>query len=266
VRELRLRVAGGEVEGVLDALLPALPGGLHLLSDGGQVELRILDSTATPSESELRDLVGSRLAALSVHDVSEDWQERRLERYRPLVVAERLLVRPDWAPPGTDDELTEIVLAESNAFGTGMHPTTQACLAVLAESDPGGSLADYGCGSGVLSIAAALFDWTPVIAVDADPGSVAATRKNAVANGVEVDARVLDLTATAPPAAETIVANLPPVVQASAAGRLEGPPSLLIASGFHLDDVETVASAWARLGLEIADEARASDWAVLMMR
>ena len=70
-------------------------------------------------------------------------------------LAERFLLRPEWAPPGDDPRLTEIALGQGPAFGTGLHPTTQACLATLAEVEPGGSLADCGCGSGVLSIAAA---------------------------------------------------------------------------------------------------------------
>ena len=218
MRELTLRVAAADVEDVLDAVLPALPGGAHLRHEGEEIELTIAAAPGTPDEEELRRLAGSHLIELSSAEASDDWRERRLGRYEPLIVAGRFLVRPDWAPPGDDPSLIEIVLEQSTAFGTGMHPTTQACLAVLAEISPGGSFADYGCGSGVLSIAAGQLGWSPIVAVDIDEASLAAARDNAARNGVEIDARRVDLTFEPPPAADTIVANIPPAVQLDAGG------------------------------------------------
>ena len=155
-------VRADDLEEVLDSVLPALPGGLHISDQGETVGLTMLATTDAPGEEELRRLVGDRLIDLSVSEASDDWRDRRLSRYTPLVVADRFLLRPEWAPPGEDPSLIEIVLGQSPAFGTGMHPTTQACLAVLSESEAGGSFADYGCGSGVLSIAAATLGWSPV--------------------------------------------------------------------------------------------------------
>jgi ribosomal protein L11 methyltransferase len=266
VLELTLRVGGADVEEVLDAILPALPGGLHLRPDGEEVELRILDAGGTPGEEELRALAGSRLIELTGAEVSDDWRQRRLDRFQPLVVGERFLVRPDWAPPSEDPGLIEIVLEQSPAFGTGLHPTTQACLATLAEVEPGGSFADLGCGSGVLSIAAAKLGWSPIVSVDIDEPSLAVARANAARNGVELDARRVDLTSEPAPDADTIVANIPPAVQLALAAGLESTPSLLIASGFKPDEIPTVASAWGAHGLQIDDEVRAHEWSVLVMR
>jgi ribosomal protein L11 methyltransferase len=266
VRELSLRVAARDVEAVLDAILPALPGGVHVREGDELVELRIAETAGGPGATELRALAGSRLVELREAAVSDDWRERRLERYEPLVVAERFLLRPDWAPASEDPDLIEIVLEQSAAFGTGLHPTTQACLATLAAAEPGGSFADYGCGSGVLSIAASRLGWSPVLAVDVDQTSVEAARRNAEANGVEIEARRLDLTADPPPAAETIAANIPPEVQKALARRLDHTPELLIASGFHPDEIPAMAAAWGAHGLQVDDEVRANEWCVLVMR
>ncbi len=266
MRELTLRVAGGDLEDVLDGLLPALPGGAHIREGADEAELTILVVPDTPEENELHRLAGPALIELSSAEASDDWRERRLSRYEPFVVAERFLVRPDWAPPSEDPRLTEIALGQRAAFGTGLHPTTHTCLAALAEIPPGGSLADYGCGSGVLSIAAAKLGFSPVVAVDVDPLSVEATRENAARNAVAVEARQVDVTSEPPPGAETIVANVPPDIQVALAGVIDFAPGLVVASGFQRGDRDRVASAWRAHGLEVVDELNAHEWIVLVMR
>lgn len=264
--ELTLRVGAADVEEALDEVLPALPGGLHVRADGDAVELAILAAPGTPAEEELRALAGSRLIELRAAEVSDDWRQRRLDRYQPLIVAERILLRPEWAPENDDEGMIEITLEQTAAFGTGVHPTTQACLATLVELDPEGSLADLGCGSGVLAIAAARLGWTPILAADIEPGSVATARRNADRNGVEIDVRQVDVTAEQPPDADTLVANMPPAVQVALAGRLRRAPSTLIASGFKPAEIPAVATAWERHGLSVEDEVRANEWSVLVMR
>jgi ribosomal protein L11 methyltransferase len=265
--ELTLRVDAAGLEEVLDAVLPALPGGLHVRNDGDAVELAILASPGTPGEEDLRALAGPGLIGLGTRQASDDWRERRLERYEPLIVAGRFLLRPDWAPPGDAPELTEIVLEQSSAFGTGLHPTTQACLAILAELEPAGVFVDVGCGSGVLSIAAAKLGWKPVLAVDIEPTSVASAGRNAQRNGVELGVSRVDVASEPAPAGDTLAANVPPVVHVGLAEHLPRRPSTLVASGFKPDEIPAVAGAWEELhGLEVADEVRANEWSVLVMR
>jgi ribosomal protein L11 methyltransferase len=267
VLEHKLRVPAADLEEVLDAVLPALPGGLHVRADGEAVELAVLAAPGTPGPEELRELAGPWLIELTTADASGDWRQRRLARYQPLVVAERFLLRPEWAPPGEDPSLTEIVLEQGPAFGTGLHPTTQACLATIAEvDDPRGSFSDLGCGSGVLSIAAAKLGWSPIVAVDIEPSSIAAATGNASRNDVEIDVRRVDVASEPSPEADTVVANIPPDVQLALAAGLEHAPSLLIASGFKPDEIPAVASAWNAHGLQIDDEVRAHEWSVLVMR
>jgi len=265
VRELTLRVGAADVEEVLDAILPALPGGVHVDLAEEEAELAIAAVNGTPGVDHLRRLAEVHLIDITETEVSDDWRERRLGRYRPLVIAERFLVRPDWAPPSADPRLTEIVIEQSAAFGTAMHPTTQACLAILAESEARGSLADYGCGTGVLSIAAAKLGWSPIVAVDVNEPSLAAAAANAVRNEVEIEVRRVDLTAEQPPAAETIVANVPPDVHIALVRQLVAVPERVIASGFRPEDEGAVAAAWGAHGLEVRDEVHANDWSVLVM-
>jgi ribosomal protein L11 methyltransferase len=266
VRELTLRVAATDLDEVLDAVLPALPGGAHLREEGDEAAVAVLARVGTPDEEELRRLAGERLKGLTVAEVPDDWRERRLARYEPLVVAERFLVRPDWAPAAEGGDLLEVALLESGAFGTGVHPTTRGCLAAMAGLTPEGSFGDYGCGSGVLSIAAARLGFSPVLAVDVNEPSLDATRANASRNGVEIDARQVDLTAEPPPRAETVAVNVPPDIQLALTANLDAVPSLVIASGFTTADVEAVAAAWGAHGLEVTGEERVNEWSVLVLR
>ena len=121
-------------------------------------------------------------------DVDGGWEDKWRAFHRPSRVG-RLWVGPPWLELPAD-ALT-VVIDPGRAFGTGSHPTTRLCLAALQDLEPQGLL-DVGCGSGVLSIAAALLGFEPVTAVDVEPPSIAATAENAVANGVTVDARLVD--------------------------------------------------------------------------
>ena len=126
------------------------------------------------------------------------------------------------------------------AFGTGAHPTTQLCIELLARAERG-SLLDVGCGSGVLSIAAARLGFAPIRAVDNDPVAVETTIANAAVNGVEVDASLLDGERDALPEAAITVANvlLAPVERILA--RLGS--GVVITSGYLVAD-HPVARGW----------------------
>lgn len=115
----------------------------------------------------------------------EDWAEAWKVHYHPLRVGKRLLIRPLWieVEPEPDDII--ISLDPGMAFGTGTHPTTQLCLEALEDLlQPSHRVLDLGCGSGILSIAAAKLGASQVIGLDIDPIAVDATLENAEANGV----------------------------------------------------------------------------------
>ena len=101
-------------------------------------------------------------------------------------------VRAPWhEPPATG---IDIVIDPGQAFGTGAHPTTRLCLELLQELPPGGPLADLGCGSGVLAIAAAKLGFAPITAVDNEAAAVEATLANATCQRCDArSGRALDL-------------------------------------------------------------------------
>src|SRR5581483_856300 len=127
------------------------------------------------------------------------------------------------------------------AFGTGGHPTTRLSLELLQEQEPA-SLLDVGCGSGVLSIAAARLGFAPV-AVDADPAAVEVTSANAAANGVELTARLLDALSDPLPETEVAVANIALDVVERVLERL--PARLAVTSGYLARD-EPGVPGWRR--------------------
>ena len=137
-------------------------------------------------------------------EVEEGWEDRWRAFHRPVRVGP-LWVGPPWEQP--DEGSTAVVIDPGRAFGTGGHATTRLCLELLLEV-PRGSLLDVGCGSGVLSIAAAKLGFEPVHALDLDPQAIEATTRNAAANGVAVDARVADAADSELPETVNAVVNV----------------------------------------------------------
>lgn len=122
-----------------------------------------------------------RIAELDPKVWTENWKQHFARR----TFADRIEVRPPWEEPTEAPGLVSIVINPGMAFGTGLHETTAGCLELLVESvRPGMSVADVGCGSGILAIAAARLGATDVLATDVDPLAVEATRENIVANDV----------------------------------------------------------------------------------
>ena len=113
-----------------------------------------------------------------------DWVRLTQSQFDPIRVSDRLWIVPSWHQPPDPQALT-LVLDPGMAFGTGSHPTTQLCLEWLERRvNTGTSVLDYGCGSGILAIAAALLGAREVVGVDIDELAVNAARSNAERNGV----------------------------------------------------------------------------------
>jgi ribosomal protein L11 methyltransferase len=159
-------------------------------------------------------------------DVEAGWQEAWKRFHKPVRVG-RLWLGPPWESPDTD--AVSVVIDPGLAFGTGSHATTRLCLELLLERTAG-SVLDLGCGSGVLSVAAAQLGFAPVTALDVDPLAVEAAGANARRNRVEIDVRCADVLADELPQAELALVN----ITCEAAGRI-GPrlqAGELIASGY----------------------------------
>ena len=136
----------------------------------------------------LRLRAGLGLTALPPHRVEpledRDWVREWLKDFKPMRFGKRLWICPTaYTPP--DPAAVNLILDPGLAFGTGTHPTTALCLEWLDQADLAGKDAvDYGCGSGILAIAAARLGARRLWAVDNDPQALVATRDNAARNGV----------------------------------------------------------------------------------
>jgi ribosomal protein L11 methyltransferase len=136
----------------------------------------------------------------------EDWVRRSQEQFAPIEVSGRLWVVPSWHTPPRPDALN-LVLDPGLAFGTGGHPTTRLCLAWLESHVGGGeTVLDYGCGSGILAIAALKLGAQHAVGVDIDPDAVIAARANAERN--RVPAEFFDTRAPFSLTADLVVANI----------------------------------------------------------
>ncbi len=158
-------------------------------------------------------------------DVEAGWEDRWRAFHRPVRIGS-LWIGPPWETPPSG--ALAVVVDPGRAFGTGSHPTTQLCLQFLQTLERG-SFLDVGCGSGVLSIAAALLGFAPVVGVDIEEPSVEATQENAHVNGVEVEARLVGPDDRLP-AAATAVANISLASVEALPGRLD--VSSLVTSGY----------------------------------
>ncbi len=116
----------------------------------------------------------------------KDWVREWMDTFHPMCFGEKLWICPSWHQPPKPDAIN-ILLDPGLAFGTGTHPTTALCLNWLDQADlKDKSVIDYGCGSGILAIAAALLGAKKVIGVDTDPQALEATQANAERNNVEI--------------------------------------------------------------------------------
>ena len=150
------------------------------------------------------EIVGSDAALEYAQIPDEDWKLSYRRHFKTEHVSPRIYTHPPWEPmPEAKDGEIVLTLDPGMAFGTGKHETTKACLQYIDEIassavqhsalDTPRSFLDMGCGSGILSIAAAKFGFAPVAGFDIDEEAVQASKENAEINGVSVDYRVFAL-------------------------------------------------------------------------
>ncbi len=205
----------------------------------------------------------------------EDWLHAWKRFYRPLRVGRRFLVVPAWMTPPPGEDRVPIFIEPGMAFGTGMHPSTRLCLEALEEAvHPGRPMFDVGCGSGILTIAAAKLGARPAVGVDVEPEAVEEARANALRNQV-AEATVflpgsLDqlLAGKAPVTrAPVVVANIFADVLADLLNRglahLLTPDGLLVLSGILEDKTDLVEEAAARQGLVLHRRTQEGEWVCL---
>jgi ribosomal protein L11 methyltransferase len=265
VIRLALRVRRDEAELVLAELLELAPNGVEETEDGDVVEFAVYGAPGElPALPALRAAAGEAFVEVETEEIPDDWYDGWKEFHRPIVVGDRLRVRPPWEV-AVDDEKVDVVIDPGMAFGTGSHPTTRMCLELMLELDPGGPFADLGCGSAVLAIAAAKLGWDPIVALDHEAAAVATAAANATANGVTVEARRWDLRRDDVPAAPTIAANLLRPLLLELARRLGALPGQLVAGGLLVEQADEVAAAFTARGLSERSRRTEGEWAALLL-
>jgi ribosomal protein L11 methyltransferase len=245
---------------VLAALLELAPSGVEQVDGEGFVEYALYGAPGElPAFPEGEAEVGGVLVSVRGEPVADDWVERWKQFHEPVLVGERIWVRPPWA--AQREGAIDLVIDPGQAFGTGAHPTTKLSLELMLELEPSGSFADLGCGSGVLAIAAAMLGFGPVTAVDNELAALEATRANAAANGVRLDTvERVNLREQAAPPARTVAANLVRPLLLQLAGGIEA--EALILSGLLEGEADEVAAAFGR-----REERRLAEggWAALLL-
>jgi len=212
-------------------------------------------SALFPLEAELQLAVPQALAAAGVAAATpfkvervedEDWVRLTQSQFQPLQITDRLWVVPSWHQP-PDAAAINIVLDPGVAFGTGAHPTTRLCLRWLAGTvTPGIDVLDYGCGSGILAIAAMKLGAGSACGVDIDSQALDAARDNAQRNGVDVAFADAESATIAP--ARIVVANIlanPLTVLAPLLARLTRPGGRIALAGILADQWQRVHAAYA---------------------
>jgi ribosomal protein L11 methyltransferase len=211
------------------------------------------------------------VAGLRVRPVEDrDWTEAWKAGYEPQRIG-RLVIAPSWLEPPADADAVVLRLDPGMAFGTGLHPTTRACLLMLQEVGPlPDRVLDVGSGSGILGIAALALGARTVDAIDTDPEAAAATAANARVNGVadrlSVRQGTLDDAPSEPYA--LVLANLVAVVLIELAARLAAhlaPGGALLASGIIDERAGQVEAALATAGLQCAERRIDGEWVSLRM-
>ena len=176
-----------------------------------------------------------------------DWVRLTQSQFGPIAIGEKFWIVPTWSEPPDADALV-LRLDPGLAFGTGSHATTHLCLAWLRETlAPGASVLDYGCGSGILAIAAAKLGAIDVAGTDIDPQALVASRANAALNGVE--ARFLPPDRLPSRASDVVVANIlahPLVLLAPALAARTAAGGRIALSGILAAQADEVMAAYAR--------------------
>ncbi|MDR1423016.1 MAG: 50S ribosomal protein L11 methyltransferase [Azoarcus sp.] len=187
--------------------------------------------------------------AFTCEDVAEqNWVQLTQSQFAPIQINERLWIVPSWheAP---DETAINIELDPGMAFGTGSHPSTRLCLDWLCETvRPGCTVLDYGCGSGILGIAAARLGAAVALGVDIDERALEAARDNAARNGVGATLRVQHSSAPQKDTFDLVVANIltnPLCVLAPAIAAHIAPGGRVALSGVLKQQAEQVIAAWS---------------------
>ena len=200
-----------------------------------------------------------------VYELLQDqvWERAWMEHFKPMKFADKLWVCPTGQEQFDADTVC-MTLDPGLAFGTGTHPTTALCLEWLASHDLRDKVViDFGCGSGILAIAALLLGARHAHAIDIDPQALTATQYNAEKNQVQDRISYYLPEQFVPFKADVVVANIlakPLIELSSVISDLVANQGDLILSGILNEQADSVANAYRQLGFVMADSVQQDDW------
>ena len=175
----------------------------------------------------------------------QDWVRVSLDQFQPIKIG-RFWVKPSWNDEPTPQDLTILNLDPGLAFGTGMHPTTQLCLEWLSANPPSSqAVMDFGCGSGILGVAAGCLGASQITGLDIDPQALIATEHNASLNRLVVETLLPDQTPDQ--AFDVVVANIlanPLIELASTLTKLTRPGGKIVMAGLLEEQADRVRAAY----------------------
>jgi ribosomal protein L11 methyltransferase len=175
----------------------------------------------------------------------QDWVRASLDQFKPIKIG-GFWVKPSWNDDAIPQNLTILNLDPGLAFGTGMHPTTQLCLEWLSANDLSGQrVMDFGCGSGILGVAAGCLGATQVTGLDIDPQALIATEHNANLNDLAVETLLPDQTPNC--TFDVVIANIlanPLIELASTLTELTQPGGKIVMAGLLNEQAEQVKAAY----------------------
>ncbi|MGN5132711.1 50S ribosomal protein L11 methyltransferase [Aeromonas veronii] len=186
-----------------------MPGETPLWGETEVMGLFDAETDPTPTIAFFQQIFGENVGYKVEQLEDKDWVREWMDHFHPMQFGERLWICPSWRDVPNPDAVN-VMLDPGLAFGTGTHPTTALCLQWLDGLDlTGKTVVDFGCGSGILGIAALKLGAARVIGIDIDPQAIQASRDNAARNGV-ADQIELYLPADQPQdvEADVVVANI----------------------------------------------------------
>lgn len=208
---------------------------------------------------------------LRVRQVEDaDWADAWKAHYVPQRVG-RVAIVPSWIDEPEREDEVRLRLDPGMAFGTGLHPTTRGCLAMLQDVAPmPPAVLDVGCGSGILALAALRLGAHRAVGIDTDPLAVDAARANAVRNGLDAQLEVRDgtLAADAGEQYPLVLANLVAAVLVELAPALAAhvaPGGVLLASGIIAPRADEVIAAMTAHGLGVDERRDDGEWVSLRL-